>query len=599
MKKIKILSVLVAVSFVFNIADYVFAAVGNISDKNSPQGALQLEFKTPAQFEENKNIDISGQHKVSGIKREGGKYYLSFSAGSKTFWLEVTGEEDKNEIDAYDRKDLGLYVDIPKGAEAKEGIVSKYTTIYNPDSYSPTHHASDINVNGLTVTDIHKETVKVPTGRSPIEKEMYVGTVTTETGRNIYVEVPEEYVGKNITASINISDKDYVDYSRGEKDKHIISKENVKFDAATDVSGQHKVSGIKREDGKYYLSFSAGSKTFWLEVTKEEDKNEIDAYDRKDLGLYVDIPKGAEAKEGIVSKYTTIYNPDSYNPTAHASDINVNGLTVTDIHKETVNVPTGRSPEAKETYIGTVTTETGRRIYVEIPEGYVGKELTASINISDKDFVNYYKGDNGKYVIPNGNVKFDVTTNEVVNTNTYSSIGVVKNKKGEPAYLQIKKEKGSVVKVNIKGMSTSQINSLKKYFNENLKNKDITSKEAKNALNNLKKNANDIIKGNTYSKVNVLKSNKGEPAYLQIKNKKGEVLAKIDIKGMNNKQINSLKKYFNTNLKNESKNSKEAKSALNILNKKADEFKKANSKEEKNKKKNKIIDLLKKFFPNF
>jgi len=481
-------------------------------------------------FEVKESVDVSGNHKVEGIKREDGKYYVSFSAGAKTFWVEVVKEEDKNEIDAYDRAKLGLYVEIPKGVEAEDGIISQYSTIYNPDSYSPTAYASDINVKGLSLSNVQKETVKIPTGRVPEEREAYIGTATTENGRKIYVEVPEEYVGKDIKISVNISDKDYVKYYKADEGKYVLPKENVKFEVkeSVDVSGNHKVEGIKREDGKYYVSFSAGAKTFWVEVVKEEDKNEIDAYDRAKLGLYVEIPKGVEAEDGIISQYSTIYNPDSYSPTAYASDINVKGLSLSNVQKETVKIPTGRVPEEREAYIGTATTENGRKIYVEVPEEYVGKDIKISVNISDKDYVKYYKADEGKYVLPKENVKFEVKesinnlkTNDeqlniseqkekeyrIKNNDTYGKIKIGKGKNKNYLIIYNKNDK-EVTKVKVKGCNKKQKNYLIDYYNKKIRNKNKNYRSVKKLLNNLNKKATEFRILNKYGKEGLNKTNK-------------------------------------------------------------------------------------------
>jgi len=312
MNKIKFLSVLLIATFVFNVANPVFAKdIVMMDDGSYSSQPSYVPMMTPSEANKKseKSVNVSGQHKVEGIKRYNDKYYISFSVDQKQFWVEVTKEEDKNVIDAYDRKDLGLYVVIPEGAEAKEGVVSQYTNIFNPDSINPTHHASDIKVNGLTVTDIHKETVKIPTGRVPIEKEMYVGTVTTETGRKIYVEVPEEYVGKNITVSINISDKEYVNYYRDEKEKHIVPKENVKFEVNT--TNQDVVippaDTTKFDDGKI-ISYSEYNGRYFARVESQSNKGSI----RLELsaGLVDAIETNKISQDAIVIKKTKDIVPE-------------------------------------------------------------------------------------------------------------------------------------------------------------------------------------------------------------------------------------------------------------------------------------------------
>jgi len=534
MKKIKILSVLVAVTFCFSIVGHAFAAVKSTLNGRTTESVLEENsYTTPSQ------AAVTGEHTVEKVIRKDNKYYVEFSANSKTFKVEIVDNRDKNIVDAYD-KAKGLYITIPKDAEVKDGVISKYSSLKHSNSYSSTHYLEGpLSFNNLQVNGIQKETIYIPTGRVAEQQTSFVGYATLpENGRKIYVQVSAEdakvaEAGGTVTASFNLSNGKFVEYYRTDyvnDDKHIIPSKYVKFEVkeSVDVSGNHKVEGIKREDGKYYVSFSAGAKTFWVEVVKEEDKNEIDAYDRAKLGLYVEIPKGVEAEDGIISQYSTIYNPDSYSPTAYASDINVKGLSLSNVQKETVKIPTGRVPEEREAYIGTATTENGRKIYVEVPEEYVGKDIKISVNISDKDYVKYYKADEGKYVLPKENVKFEVKesinnlkTNDeqlniseqkekeyrIKNNDTYGKIKIGKGKNKNYLIIYNKNDK-EVTKVKVKGCNKKQKNYLIDYYNKKIRNKNKNYRSVKKLLNNLNKKATEFRILNKYGKEGLNKTNK-------------------------------------------------------------------------------------------
>ena len=511
MKKIKVLAVLAATSFVFSIAGPAFAAVNNISTNDSSDYSLQKEFMSPAQAAKVNNTlaDVNGTsviNNIDNVTRDGDDLFINSNGES----IKVP-EQDKGKVEAYPPENLFNETD---GKSVK--IMTSYSYSYSSPIPNDTK-----NADGQLYDD---ETVKLQSS----DKEIHIGTFFNKnTNRNVYVELPEN-ISNSIDAgeisadnvNVTISIKDNANYIKTDDGKYVIAKENVDFSVKEDVWNSYNVTDVKRNGDS--ISVTANGKT--MEI-KGFDKGKLEAYPAENLFVETN---GQDVK--IMTSYSYSYSSpvpkDTWNAKGEVSNV------------ENVKLQNSNTEISVGTFLNTAT---NRQVNVEIPKEYANKNVTVTVNITENDNTKYIKTDDGKYVIPKENVKFSVkadtnvqpqpvnnnqekvtnTTNGNANVNTqsndnktnakvkanavtYSQIKIAKNKKGAVTNLVIYDRNGKKTKINTKGMSKKQINNLVKYFNKNLKDKKKNSKAAKKALSNLKKKANKI------RTINDLKSNKKE-----------------------------------------------------------------------------------------
>lgn len=508
MKKTKIMSVLVAMMFCFSVVGSSLASVRYMEDQKGEEGSWTGDYMSPAQAakegkkgEKKEALGASAEEDTLGaiwltykvedvVKKEDNgqdKYFVQITIDSQTYLGEVS-EKDKGKIEAYPAEEL--VATTGKNREVIDGVIpAQYINILAPSN----NHIPAIEVNGKAIEGA-VEGLEKQNGEGNIN----VGRVTGEDGRNIYVEVPEEYVGaEGVKVTIDISKEDNARYIQTSDGRYVIPKENVTFNAAGTGNGNGNGNTNGNENGNGTGNENGNGNT-----------------------------NGNENGNGNINENKNINGNENGNGTGNENgNGEVNEIKKVDVAKEDLNQKTDITKP--DTYGKIKQTKKYLVIYNKNGKSLIRISIKGMSNKQIELLKKYYNENIANKSVEAAKEALKNLKNKVksiMKGNTYAKIKVIKNKKKVATKIKLYNQKGKVVKkINIKGLKSHDIKEVKAYFKSKLYaksskttakalkrlqkkikrykkiNKRIIKKYGKKGLNRINKIANEISYSQGYS----------------------------------------------------------------------------------------------------